>query len=1084
MVPDVENFGTSPNVGFQPFRPPPWYFNETANSEATTLSTTGFQNLVEDDFHPSPQILLGEFSTSENPRFTAHEASSFFESLAEIATQSSALAAERGRSEVRIANMSRDQIVEHFKIRESALHAIIQEMLEDNFTPVAAQGPSLKSQALKQRPTVSENELQSLLRSLNREELQPPKSGVWNIRSSTTSTTENSGELDTDFSNVFSQFDSSEFRPPKSGEWDKLKALNLSRLRGADPVALEMEDLKSLFKKIDPNFDLRDFKQPSSGAWNIRESARQSLDLTHGPLPERVTVRTTDLQELFKTINPKFDPKDFDSPTSGIWNIQENGRRNTTLSPVPERVTLRTTELQQLFRSIDPSLIKQSPKSEWNFTQMPKEVRVKTTELQMLLENIDPASYKSPQQRWHFERMINTAKSGVVTIKTTELQELFETIGQQEEFKQPKSGEWQITTPRSDNIESVTKIELAMRNVLELKDHVSEMIKEQEKKIDEKGFMTTKEKEIMQALREKEEKLANIAQDLEEKQKQSRDPKLLGLNLSGDLNRNSPFTSPAVETFNLAEFRTPEDGKWDYKKAFHQFIEEHTEAAIPVPTSSLPEFTTSSPPAVPLELVQALNSSDFRPPNGGSWDHQSVTNLIIGMQQERPPTVSSLPQNDFLPPGSNRPVLPIHGFHIVEPLPSALAHTANPPPHIVTGPAGPPGPPGPPGPRGPPGEQGPPGERGPPGSKGDGKNAFMDIFNNKPDNVVSVPPNPPFPPDLSQNNKRPPPPVDDYNEEEEEEEMEEYEEEEYNSSNGANSNTNVSQEEEDQLRQLAIIQSQNQQETTVKTKEVKVTTVKPKTTTKPVTVKTKDVQDTKQDIRVIDRPSSGESTFVKVINQAPYPQVVIIPHQSDKANKFSLTLGDQTIGFDGGSNNVNRMGKLPDDSRSTGSQQLVLKDGGNKTRNESAENTFDEDDLEVPEHPEDMGNEARREALVRASEKQALLLENLKDAVERHRLESASKNGSQPEDEAKVQQFEKVIHNQMVALNDFRHSIEQSTVEENDEYTSERLSMLEDASHRQLEVLESLIEAVEKLNVGTSGANERLANLEALTRDP
>ena len=74
--------------------------------------------------------------------------------------------------------------------------------------------------------------------------------------------------------------------------------------------------------------------------------------------------------------------------------------------------------------------------------------------------------------------------------------------------------------------------------------------------------------------------------------------------------------------------------------------------------------------------------------------------------------------------------------------------------------------------------------------------------------------------------------------------------------------------------------------------------------------------------------------------------------------------------------------------------------------------------------------------------------------------------------------------NQMLALNDFRHSIEQSTVEENDEYTSERLSMLEDASHRQLEVLESLIEAVEKLNVGTSGANERLANLEALTRDP
>ena len=80
-----------------------------------------------------------------------------------------------------------------------------------------------------------------------------------------------------------------------------------------------------------------------------------------------------------------------------------------------------------------------------------------------------------------------------------------------------------------------------------------------------------------------------------------------------------------------------------------------------------------------------------------------------------------------------------------------------------------------------------------------------------------------------------------------------------------------------------------------------------------------------------------------------------------------------------------------------------------------------------------------------------------------------------------AQQVEQVINNQMLALNDFRHSIEQSTVDGSEEYTSERLSMLEDASHRQLEVLESLIEAVEKLNVGTSGANERLANLEALT---
>jgi hypothetical protein len=133
--------------------------------------------------------------------------------------------------------------------------------------------------------------------------------------------------------------------------------------------------------------------------------------------------------------------------------------------------------------------------------------------------------------------------------------------------------------------------------------------------------------------------------------------------------------------------------------------------------------------------------------------------------------------------------------------------------------------------------------------------------------------------------------------------------------------------------------------------------------------------------------------LVKVINQAPFPQVVIIPHQSDNPNRFSLTLGDQVIGFDGGSNNVNRMGKLPEDSKPVVSQQLVQKPAENRTANHTDEDLFEEDGL--PDHPGDMGNEARREALVRASEKQALLLENLKDAVERHRIESAAKNGTQ-----------------------------------------------------------------------------------------
>jgi len=1002
-------------------------------------------------------------------------------------------------------------------------------------------------------------------------------------------TPEEPREQDADFSNVFSQFDATEFQPPKSGAWDKLKARfpdnselqalfaqaetndfnspsagtwnkengrqsnNSSHLtKQPETITLKMTELQELFK----SFDSKDLKAPSSGAWNIRESAKQALSATHSPLPEKVTVRTTDLQELFRNIDPSLDSA---SPLSGAWNIREsaNQQLNSTHSPLPEKVTLRTTDLQQLFKSIDPAHIKPKPKAEWDFDNMPKEVKVKTTDLQNLLENIDPSSYKSPQQRWHFERMINTDKSGVLVVKTTELQELFETIGEQKEFKKPKAGEWQITTPKPPPTENLAKIQLAMHNVLELKEHVSEMIQQQEKKIDEKGFMTTKEKEIMQALREKEEKLGNIAKELESKQ--NRDPKLLGLNLLGDVadrdkqarEDNNPFTSKAVETFDLAQFRTPGEGKWDYKQAFHQFIEEHTEAAVPVPTTSAPEFFTTQS-TLPSELVEALNASDFRPPNGGSWNHESVTNLLRSMQQERPPIVSSLPPIDFAPPGAggaNR--LPVHSFHFIEPLPNALPQTGTPTPQVIVGPPGPPGPQGPPGQRGEkgpqgekgaPGEKGMPGERGPPGPKGEpgkpgapDKNSFMDIFNNKPENVVSVQPNPPFPPNLSQNlNEDTQQDQDDYYQETADNTSEDYGDEEYGSNNHQNSSL-LTQEEEDQFRQLAVIQSQNQQETTVRTKEVKEPTVKTKEVKEIVTsnkneptANTKEVKETtgsrketpnntkevketsgsRQDLKAnnykIKPGEDSKNTFVKVINQAPYPQVVIIPHQSENPSKFSLTLGDQVIGFDGGDKNVNRMGSLPADSNGSSkskSGQLILQD--KSASKESFENSeenietqenkpneeldfeYDNDNFSLPAHPEDMGNKARREALMRASEKQALLLENLMDAVERHRLESIAKNGSKVETEAKNKQvanMEQVIQNQMMAINDFRQTIEQSTLDGSEEFTSERLTMLEDASHRQLEVLESLIEAVEKLNAGTAGANERLASLEALTK--
>ena len=44
-------------------------------------------------------------------------------------------------------------------------------------------------------------------------------------------------------------------------------------------------------------------------------------------------------------------------------------------------------------------------------------------------------------------------------------------------------------------------------------------------------------------------------------------------------------------------------------------------------------------------------------------------------------------------------------------------------------------------------------------------------------------------------------------------------------------------------------------------------------------------------------PEGTQNTNVRVINEANYPQIVIIPHKSDNANDFKLSLGDQEIGF-------------------------------------------------------------------------------------------------------------------------------------------------------------------------------------------
>ena len=237
---------------------------------------------------------------------------------------------------------------------------------------------------------------------------------------------------------------------------------------------------------------------------------------------------------------------------------------------------------------------------------------------------------------------------------------------------------------------------------------------------------------------------------------------------------------------------------------------------------------------------------------------------------------------------------------------------------------------------------------------------------------------------------------------------EEYEEESLESTTKSQENTRITATEINELIRQHLGN---------RGKEIEAVTKRPKSS--PTLLREK--------IPEIPRNSGPKSeplnTNIRVINEAPYPQIVIIPHKSDNANDFKLSLGDQEIGFS------NRQGSLSNDNieiiRPTEQVKITI------------------------------NNLKRKEALIRASERQSLMLGNLMDAMHRKTDESSTEDtlGSH---------MEEVLQRQNEALKELKYSVEISDPDE--DFTAERLTMLEDASHRQLEVLEDLVTAVQHMD--------------------
>ena len=609
----------------------------------------------------------------------------------------------------------------------------------------------------------------------------------------------------------------------------------------------------------------------------------------------------------------------------------------------------------------------------------------------------------------------------MVTLEMNELHQLVREVMLKEfgpknqPLKSPESGEDPM-----DNID--------VENIKSLKDHVEEMIDKHENRIQHKGFMSEREAELMESLNEKKVMLENIVEDLE-KHQERKPKKISDQNLDQNSNRQYYKNRPLKNQ----DQRLPKTSSENFD--------------FPFPTD-LPPNNLALP-----TLIDALKASDFKPPNGGEWDFESAAELLARMQaQQDLGSTSPGPFNDLInfaqPPNNFGPF--------------------GPPPTLPTLPhqRGLPGPAGPPGPPGPRGMKGMTGERGPPGPPGQG---FMDIFRPKDNNQkspkpsksnqITVTPSPLTPPDLSEEAHK-------YRQSQEQGEIPFLSEEtDYDDSNYDEPNYDLDQGGEDlfndnedsrlgeigrpnDINTLILNHMRNRKKNRNKDKEP---ITRGPNVLRPVPLPAEAVRSA--GVKIQGEEQGG--TNVRVINQAPYPQIVIIPHKSDNPNDFNLSIGDQKIGFS------SRKGNLDND--------LINRDAEVFKRPQLPRPT---DGVQII-----INNQRRKEALIRASEKQSLMLKNLMDAMHRHEGEDESHNDDSKEDNV-GQHMSEMLRRQANAVAELKKNVEIS--DDNGEFTSERLTLLEDASHRQLEVLEDLVTAVQRMDNSKESTEERLQNLESI----
>ena len=407
--------------GFQPFTPAPWYFNGTQNSAVSTPNPT-------DDFRPSPQMLSGVLIDSTPPSFD-----DFSVVTAVPKTISKPSKFEKLRlkeSSVPLEAMTRDEIVQHFKIRENAL--------------------------------------QRLLKGIDPSEFKTPNN-QWKIQ--------RRPDL-----------------PPQEPSQTDLQALVLNSLSKTEEDNFSVEQTDDLSEII------------------------TSLALEQ-PLPEKVTIRTTELQELFDHLDSSESTK-----PQKPWDFIENS------SEKPQLVTLRTTELQRILDHVDPQFVLKKPKKPWSGV------------------TLKPGTKMTKKEK---------EEEALVFQEMHELQSLVHDVMLQELKK--------ANPEKKDPIDDID-----VDNIKALKNHVEEMIDKHEDRIHSKGFMSVREAELMDSLEEKSELLQEIVTELEDHKKSQELNSQEILPSPSALPDNIPagYALPSlIDALKASDFKPPDGGDWDFENA-------------------------------------------------------------------------------------------------------------------------------------------------------------------------------------------------------------------------------------------------------------------------------------------------------------------------------------------------------------------------------------------------------------------------------------------------------------------------------------------------------------------------------------